>query len=915
MISSYSFKLFLKLSIIGLMLTLISGCSNPEEKIWSEITTESKPWTRWWWMGNTLDKANITLQMEAFAKAGLGGVEITPIYGVKGYEDKFMTFLSPEWLAMLDHTLNEGERLNLGVDMVMGTGWPYGGPQVEPQYAASKLQIQTYTLKANKLFTQSITMDDPKQKDLATISSLISIQSNGQYTDLTTQLKGNKIEFLPKENSTLYAIFCSKTRQKVKRSAPGGEGYVLDHFSKEAFQDYALPYNKALAPFKGKLHAIFNDSYEVYQADFTPNFLNEFKQRRGYDLLNHIALLTEKPNTPEYHRLVCDYRETLSDLLLNNFANNWHSWANENTFKTKYQAHGSPGNLIDLYAAADIPECEMFGSPKYDIPGYRRDTNNITNDNSNKMMLKFCSSAAHLQGHEVVSSESFTWLREHFKTALSHCKPVVDDFFLSGVNHMFLHGSTYTIKEENWPGWKFYAAVNFNPTNTIWKDAPALFKYISRCQAILQNAKTDNDILIYWPIHDAFTETKTEQFLIQFGVHSIEDWLTHTSFYETALQLDENGFDFDYLSDRFLQNCDFKDGKLMVDNKASYQTIIVPKMETIPLASLKKLIALQKEGAHILFLGSPETVPGLNNYKEREAELSVIIKENNTLFNTTQALENRLNNIGIYGEKAYKNGLKLIRKKKDDDYIYFLANHTSSKIDKYVPFNVIAKSVLMMNPMNSNSGLAAIKATQQSTLIRIQLEPGESLFLRTSTRQLKAPNWNYLKKDKVTELDQTWNLTFLEGGPNLPKSLTTDTLESWTKLGGDYESFSGTAAYSTSFSFDKQTDLQYQLDLGDVRESARIYLNNNYVGTLFSHPFKIDITKDLIKGKNKLKIEVTNLAANRLSKLEKDKPYEWKKFHEINMVNIHYKPFDASVWEPTPSGLISTVTILSNIIE
>lgn len=904
----------IKTALIALLIVTSWSCNNTSEKAyWPEVSQESKPWTRWWWMGNAVDKENITWQLESFAKVGLGGVEITPIYGTKGYEENFLDYLSPEWLAMLDHTLSEAERLGLGVDMTMGTGWPYGGPQVDPEFAATKLHLQKYTLKAGKAFKAQITIDDPKQKALASFAEFVCINKEGQRTDISSFCEGDKIEYTPEEDGTLYAIFHSKTRQQVKRSAPGGEGYTLDHFSKEAFDDYAQPFTEALAPFQNKLNTIFNDSYEVYHADFTPSFLEEFQKRRAYPLQDYIAVLDGKPDTEEYYRLVYDYRQTLAELLQRNFTENWTRWAHDNTFKTRYQVHGSPGNLIDLYAAADIPECEVFGSPHYDIPGYRRDSNNVRKGDLDKMMLKYCSSAAHLQGHELVSSESFTWLREHFKTALSHCKPVADDLFLSGINHMFLHGSTYTMREENWPGWKFYASVNFNETNTIWRDAPALFSYIARCQAILQEAKTDNDVLLYWPIHDAYATSHPERLLHQFGIHSIDEWLVPTSFYQTAVELDNKGFGFDYLSDQFLMNCSYENGQIKVAEEASYKTIVVPDMTTVPLATIKKLIALQQEGANVLFLGQPESVPGLHEYAQREATLKVLLEANKSLFSDTQALEQRLNAVNVYGEKAFEKGLKLIRKKLDNDIIYFVANHSSQTIDEFVPFNINSETVMLMNPMTQQSGMAQTKG---KNLVRLQIQPGESLFVRATDANAEAMSWKYFaKKQEVMALNEDWTIRFLEGGPTLPKQQRTSTTQSWTELGDDYQNFSGTAVYRTSFSIAKEDNKAYILDLGDVRESARVILNGQEISTLFAHPFSVDITQALAFGQNKLSIQVTNLAANRLRALELSQDYEWKKFYEINMVNIHYQKFDAPQWKNQKSGLLGPVSIISANIE
>src|SRR5689334_11500155 len=100
------------------------------EEAWPAATAECKPWTRWWWIGSAVDTQNLTRSLEELKQAGFGGVEITPIYGAKGSEDKFIDFLSPKWMSMLAHTTAEAKRLGLGVDMATGTGWPFGGPRV-----------------------------------------------------------------------------------------------------------------------------------------------------------------------------------------------------------------------------------------------------------------------------------------------------------------------------------------------------------------------------------------------------------------------------------------------------------------------------------------------------------------------------------------------------------------------------------------------------------------------------------------------------------------------------------------------------------------------------------------------------------------------------------------------------------------
>lgn len=893
------------------ILTITASCTSKSTSSygeWPEITSQQKTWTRWWWMGNIFDKQSITAQLEAFSEAGIGGVEITPIYGTKGYEEQFVDFLSPEYIEMLEYTVNEAERLGMKVDMVMGTGWPFGGPQVEPEYAAGKLIIQKYPVIADQVFEKEITINDPKQIGLAQLQHVVVFEKNGEMTDLLPLLKGNKIKYASSVNTNIYAVFSAKTRQQVKRAAPGGAGYTLDHFSATAFDDYSIPYNEALEPVKNKLRGIFNDSYEVYGADFSPLFIDEFKQRRKYDLLNYLPVLDNREDSETYRRLLCDYRETIGDMLLENFAQNWTSWSNKNTFITRYQAHGSPGNLIDLYAAADIPECEVFGSPKYDIPGYRRDTNNVRHGDSNKMMFKFASSAAHLKGNEIVSSETFTWLREHFKTALSHCKPVADDLMLSGVNHIFLHGSTFSPFDEEWPGWKFYASVNFNPTNTIWKDAPYLFEYIARCQSILQMAKSDNEVLLYFPVHDVYTNTQTQNLMHMLNIHTIDEWLTPTSFYHVSTELDDNGIGFDFISDSFLLNATVDKGKIKSAQNTSYKTLIVPDTEALPIETLNQLLKLKSNGASIIFIGLPETVPGLFDVEKRENTLKKLIKNNQQQLAIETNLLNRLNKLSVYGEKSASYGLKTLRKSLNGDKIYFIVNHSEKSIDQFIHFNANAQSALLMDPLTAKTGLAKMKSDENGIEVMIQLKPGETIFLHAISEPVNINEWDYRVEGTPLELAGPWEVEFIEGGPLIPEPLRMGKLESWTGNGTDYENFSGTARYSTTFRMPENSS-KWRLNLGDVRESARVFVNGKYAGTCFAHPFSIDISGFIVEGENHLDIDVTNLAANRLRALERSGK-EWKKFYEINMVNIHYQKFDATVWDISPSGLCTDVTLI-----
>ena len=875
--------------------------------LFPEKTNTTQPWTRWWWMGSAVDTLNLKQNLIHLHKVGIGGVEIAPIYGVKGEENNFLDHLSPKWMQMLDYTIRTADSLGMQVDLTLGTGWPYGGPQVTQEFAATKLITQTYEVPKGEKFSRHILVMDDKEKQPAHLQYLLAYGNKGTYIDLTPQLSGNWIDWkAQKEDFTVYAVFVGKTGQKVKRAAPGGSGFTLDHYSTHALNAYVQPFNEALSGFEGRIRSVFNDSYEVYGTDFTPNFFKAFEKYRGYDLKPFLPLLLSKDNNEEGNRVKSDYRETLSDLLLLDFDHPWTDWAHGKGFKSRLQAHGSPGNLIDLYASADIPECETFGSMPYEIPGFRREKEDIREGDADPVMLKFSSSSAHIAGKPLTSSETFTWLRDHFKTALSQCKPEVEDLFLSGVNHVFLHGTTYSPNRAPWPGWKFYASVNFNPNLTLGADAAQLFSYITNCQSYLQAGKPDNETLLYWPVHDVWNSYLDGALFFQFKIHSLEEWLHNQPFYETTRSLMQKGYGVDFVSDSFIERATFANGEIQLPG-GSYKSMIVPSCKYLPLGTLKKLISLKKQGANIIFQNLPETVPGFKDYKLQHSKMQQLLLDNKSLVNPSENIFIDLENAQVEPELLVETGLKYLRRDHDGNKIYYLVNHTSKSVDQFIPINGSYKEVEIFDPNTDKVGRAKIVNKGDNTLVKVQIQAGETLFLITAENSSNK-DWEYFEvKGESHEIKGDWKISFLRGGPSIPENITISKLESWTALSKAAGEFSGTAKYELEFQNSDTKTGAWLLKLGDVRESAKVWVNEVFVGTLWSNPFQITIGS-LKKGNNKISLEVTNLSANRIRAKEL-RGEEWKIFHEINMVDKDYKKFDATLWEPMPSGILGPVTL------
>ena len=884
---------------------------------WPEVKKESKTWTRWWWMGSAIDKKNISQSLISFQKAGVGGVEIEPIYGVKGQEENFIDFLSPKWIDLLDHTVRVADSLKMGVDLTLGTGWPWGGSDVSQVDAAKRLLVRKVQLKKGTLFSETLSpyktgiLIYPDQRDIGALDpdkgkpilkGVFAFDTHNNFVDLTNKIMNEQLKWKATDNDIdLFFVFEDLTGQKVKRAAPGGEGWVLDHFSSRALKNYLKLFNKALEKTDIKIRSVFNDSYEVYKADFTPKFFKIFERYRGYDLRPFINRLLDRSDNEVSNRIRSDYRETLSDLLVEVFNPVWNEWAQNIGVKTKYQAHGSPGNLIDLYASADIPECETFGSMPYNIDGFRRVEGNVRAGDADAAMIKFSSSAANLSGKKHVSSETFTWLREHFRTALSQCKPEVEDLFLHGINHIFLHGSTYSPESAPWPGWKFYASINLNETNSIWEDAPALFEYISRSQSLLQQGQPDNDVLVYWPIHDSWAKFNKGNLLVQFAIHRLDTWLLDTPFYKATHHLLKEGYSIDYISDRFLEKVNVENGVIQLPG-GNYRSIVVPTTRHMPLKTLKKLVALRKMGATVVFLGRPQSVPGFFEYKKREQLLKAFAEEEINKVYSLNEMEIPLKKAGVIKEELVKEGLKFIRREHLGEKIYYLVNHTPNKIEGFIPLATLTKEVLILDPLTGKRGKGVTEKLGGNTKVKLSLPSGGSIFLKTFDK-LGMANWKYFSQSENSyKIEGKWNFNLIKGGPSDQYSKKLNRLTSWTQWGKKMEAFSGTASYEIKFKRPSDHEGYWLLELGDVRESAKIWLNDQFIGTLWSNPYQLTI-KSLKKGKNTLRIQVTNLGANRI-KAKEASGEEWKNFYNINMVGLDYQPFDTSKWDVLQAGLI-----------
>ena len=858
---------------------------------WPAAQPEAKAGARWWWLGSAVDTTNLKWNIEQYASHGIGTLEITPIYGVQGNEANDIPYLSDRWMDMLKFTQAIGKENKVEIDMTTGTGWPFGGPWVPLEESASKSVFIVKAISEKKIKNMDLSPAE-KDADRCKLLKVMAYDTKGNVVDLSYGITVNGNKYLlnaklpQKDNWKIYALYNRYGIMKVKRPAPGGEGLVVDHFNKKAVEHYLThisdAFKRTQTPYP---HTFFNDSYEVAEGDWTPELLTEFEKRRGYKLENYLPQLqndkTANQKTDKTaQQVIMDYRETMSEMLLHNFTQTWANWAHQHGAIVRNQAHGSPANLIDQYATVDIPEIEGFGLSDFGIKGLRKDEGKTRKNDSDLSMLKYAPSAAHITGKNLTSSETFTWLTEHFRTSLSQMKPDLDLMFVSGVNRMFFHGTAYSPKDAEWPGWKFYASVDMSPTNTIWRDAPFLMKYIQRSQSFLQWGKPDNDFLVYLPIRDMWSKNLDKKFM-QFAIHNMGQ--RAPEFIKDVLAIDAQGFDCDYISEKYILSTQFVNGMLQTEGGTRYKGLILTSANTLMSEEVKKHIAnLKAQGANIIIGTEASDMSKAAKAEEIKSKLK----------------------------------LKMIRRSNDNGYHYFIANLTPNNVNEYAALAVPFKNAMWFNPMNGERYAADIKDGK----IKVNLSSGESMILETFTKttpkliqDIKALG---LRKD--TPYDKTgkllrggWTLHFQNSIPELDNAYFIDDIKTWENINDSTKNLMGTGVYETKLKLtakDLQGSDTWAINLGDVRESARIYINDEFVGCAWSVPYVLTFTNKLKVGTNKIRIEVTNLPANHIAQMDRD-GVKWRKMKDINIVDINYKRTTYADWKPVPSGLNSNILL------
>lgn len=952
-------------------------------RAFTEPPDTAKPMTRWWWFGGAVTPAEITRELTFMKEAGLRGAEIQPVYPVAVDDEKrgihHIRYYTDEWFAVLRHAIREAKRLGLQLDFTLGSGWPYGGPFVSAQQAAQRLRVLSQDVVGPRDFawdvTPQLTGDDRALCVVATplLASAELDLSRSQVlagqpaSELINEVRRAAFVRLrvPEGTWRVMLFIDSPTGQQVKRPTLGMEGNVLDHHSREAMDLFlrgggdrvmdALA-GEANPPF----HSVFCDSLEVYGADFTPLFLEEFQKRRGYDLAPHLGAMFFEAGEKTPH-VRYDYHLTLSELNLDTFFRPLVAWAERRGMRARIQAHGAPGDVIQAYGLAHIPEGEnIFLGDRYQV---------------NLRHRRLASSAAHLYRKALASSETYTWLRTPlYTTTLEMMKPATDAVLLDGLNHIVNHGYSYSPPEAGLPGWAFYASTEANHTNTWWRHYKHLARYVQGACALLQQGISVNPVAVYFPVGDLFA---------QFGAGGLHIDVEAEGRIDARLfsSLRRGGYDFDMVHDHALASlARVEDGALRAGT-ARYTAMIVPAVRFMPPESVARLAEFALAGGHVIFVERlPEASPGLANREMRETafrdamrrmwsgrtptsgtivsvgrgSVALVAEASAALARLAAVLapDFRITLAGDGGAAARKAAVENVgfahRRLGGVDY-YFVANVSEHVQDLRVQFDAGHRKPERWSPetgvVDASPVYAFLSAEGRNvTEVALPLDPFESCFVVFATANdlpfVARSNWRgplemhmevaaLAVSGRISEngpyelrlgngrvhrftvddvpapvvVPGPWKLMIGSATVQLPQ------LRSWNEL-PEGRNFSGWATYEVEFDAPaRRADMDWLIDLGVVHETAEVFLNGKPLGAAWKGLRRVPCGDALQPGRNLLRIEVANLWIHDM--ISRQPPPEWKALDET--FGIRWGRYgEVKPEKVPPSGLLGPVRLLAS---
>lgn len=634
-------------------------------------------------------------------------------------------------------------------------------------------------------------------------------------------------------------------------ASPEGTGLEIDKMSKkhiaahfDAFIGEIL--RRIPEADRKTFRVVVEDSYETGGQNWTDDMIDYFKKAYGYDPVSYLPVLkgVVVGNPDLSDRFLWDLRRLIADKVAYDYVAGLREISNKNgltTWLENYGHWGFPGEFLQYGGQSDEIGGEFWSE------GSLGDIEN-----------RAASSCAHIYGKRKVWAESCTAGGKAFQRYPYLMKQRVDRFFTEGINATLLHLYIQQPEETKLPGINAPFGNEFNRKNTWFNHMDVFGAYLKRCNFMLQQGLYVADVA-YFIGEDAPKMTG-----------------------ETNPVLPK-GYSFDYINAEVLLNrASVKDGKLMLPDGMNYKLLVLPPLETMRPQLLRKLKEMVSNG--LVILGpAPQRSPSMSDYPKADQEvreLAASLWGNGTqaynqvgkgkVYASGQDIQKVLDELGVAPDLNTANdkntNVLFIHRTLPEGEVYFISNQ-SEEVLKFNPsFRVSGLIPEYWSPVTGETRiLTEFSSVNSATTVPLTMQPLESAFIvfRSKGKPKMNSAINFPDKTILLELNGPWELAF--NGLNAPKPMQMNFLQDWTiSADNTLRYFSGTAHYKTTFTMAQKPDQPITIDLGKVMVMAKVKINGQYIGGVWTPPYRLDITSGIKEGTNTLEVEVANNWMNRL---------------------------------------------------
>jgi len=739
--------LAIALAVLCIMAACAAPKTSPEDALRAGFLAppdSARPWVYWFWLNSNITREGITADLEAMKRVGIGGVLIMEVD--QGAPVGPASFMGDEWRELFKFAVAEAGRLGLEVNMNDDAGWNgSGGPWITPEQSMQKVVWTETELSGPARFKGKLAQPEAVRgfyRDIAVVAfptpdddyRIADIKgkalyerrevgfSDGTEAPAAATVGGETIDLLfyagagpdvkleaslaedgsfvwdvPAGRWTVLRFGHTSTGVENAPAPASGRGLECDKLSPEGIEaQYAGMMAKLVADVgpeaAGKtLVTTHIDSWENGAQNWTARMREEFLKRRGYDIVPYLPVVTGRVvGTLEIsERFLWDLRQTVSELVVENYAGHMAELAKKAGLRFSCEAYGGPCDDITYGGRADEPMGEFW------IGGGAWET------------LKAMASSAHIYGRPILGAEAFTaGDRERWLQHPASIKALGDRAFCEGVNRFVFHRYAMQPWLDHRPGMTMGPwGLHYERTNTWWELSGPWHMYLARCQQMLRQGKFVADILYLQP------------------EASPQEYKWH----------ERNGYDYDDCTAEVLLNrTSVVDGRIALEEGMSYRLLVLPATARMTPALLRKVKELAAAGATIVGPVRPAKAPGLTRYPDCDSEVAGLAEDlwGGGKIVTGKTAEEVLEGSGVAKDLDAPPGIRWIHRRAKGAEIYFVASNSPQSREVMCTFRVAGLEPEFWRPETGAIEPVRVFERMGSTMrIPIAFEPSGSAFV------------------------------------------------------------------------------------------------------------------------------------------------------------------------------------------